>query len=353
MPAFSTAPISEALKHYYQQRPLPNGDCFPAPMKHESPAGSAISVLDLSLAQNILEAVAPGHRVHAVVPAKGAFTNAVHILEARSPSDQPLRLVVKRMTESPDPRRAIAEFHALRIARKHDLPAPEPLLLDTSGETLGKPGLVTTFVEGEQITNPQDVVGWSHRLAGLLLSIHDINLDAKDKQHLYDGNTEGLYFLEGSWPEKKFGHPLSESIYTTIREAQHRVRMVPPAFLHMDFWQGNVLWSNRRISAVLDWDVAAWGDPAIDIGYFRMNMHLRGLKEAANHFLECYQSETGTVVHNLAFWELAAAARPLPDPAAWIPAFRKQDQHQSRAYCQEETSYVEFVARAIQGVKYG
>ena len=319
-------------------------------MKHEGPAGSAISVLDLSLAQNILETVAPGHRVRAVVPAKGAFTNAVHILDARSPSGRALRLVVKRMMESPDPRRAIAEFHALRIARKHDLPAPEPLLLDASGETLGKPGVVTTFVEGEQIANPKDVVGWSNRLADLMLSIHDVNLSAEDKRHLYDGSTEGLYFLEDSWTETKSGHPLSESIYATIREGQHRVRAVAPAFLHMDFWPGNVLWLNGRISAVLDWDVAAWGDPAIDIGYFRMNMHLRGLKEAANHFLQHYQAESGTV-QNLAFWELAAAARPLPDPAAWIPASRRQGLL-NRTNCPAETGYAEFVAHAIQSVKY-
>ena len=317
-------------------------------MKHESPAGSAISMLDLPLAQNILETVTPGHRVHAVVPAKGAFTNAVHILDARSSNGQPLRLVVKRMMESLDPRRAIAEFHALRIARKHDIPAPEPLLLDASGETLGKPGLVTTFVEGEQIANPQDVVGWSHRLADLLLSIHDVNLSAEDKQHLYDGSTEGLYFLEGSWTETKSGHPLSESIYTTIREGQHGVSAVAPTFLHMDFWPGNVLWSDGRISAVLDWDVAAWGDPAIDIGYFRMNMHLRGLKEAADHFLQHYQAKTGTV-HNLPFWELAAAARPLPDPAAWIPASRRQN----RTDCQAEMGWGEFVTEAIQSVKCG
>ena len=210
-------------------------------MKHESPAVSAIGMLDLPLAQNILEIVAPGHRVHVVVPANGAFTNAVHILDARSPSGRSLRLVVKRMIESLDPRRATAEFHALRIARKHDLPAPEPILLDASGETLGKPGLVTTFVEGEQIANPQDVVGWSHRLADLLLLIHDVNLGAEDKQHLYDGNTEGLYFLEGPWTATKSGHQLSESIYATIREGQQRVRAVAPAFLHMDFWPGNVL----------------------------------------------------------------------------------------------------------------
>ena len=69
---------------------------------------------------------------------------------------------------------------------------------------------------------------------------------------------------------------------------------------------------------MVDWDAAAYGDPALDVGYFRMDMYLRGIKEAATPFLEYYQASSGPV-RNLGYWELACAARPLPDPAAWIP----------------------------------
>lgn len=46
-------------------------------------------------------------------------------------------------------------------------------------------------------------------------------------------------------------------------------------------------------------------------------MHLRGIKEAADIFLRRYEAGAGAV-KNLPFWELAAAARPLPDPLAWL-----------------------------------
>jgi hypothetical protein len=46
-------------------------------------------------------------------------------------------------------------------------------------------------------------------------------------------------------------------------------------------------------------------------------MLLMGLPEAANEFLRAYRSETGRPAENLGFWELAAAARPMDDPAAW------------------------------------
>ena len=95
-------------------------------------------------------------------------------------------------------------------------------------------------------------------------------------------------------------------------------------FLHMDFWPGNILWVDGRISAVLDWDASAYGDPAIDVGNFRMEMHLRGIKEAADPFLEYYQALSGPV-RNLGFWELACAARRYQtrprgyrNPAIWV-----------------------------------
>jgi aminoglycoside phosphotransferase (APT) family kinase protein len=80
---------------------------------------------------------------------------------------------------------------------------------------------------------------------------------------------------------------------------------------------GNVLWEAGEISAVLDWEEAACGDPVIDVAYARMNMYLMGLPEAADEFLHAYEGETGHPVENLAIWEMAAAARPMDDLEAW------------------------------------
>ena len=302
--------------------------------------------LDFSRAQRVLDAVVPGSRLLSIAPASAAFTNAVDVLDTVSPAGQRNRLVVKRLTDEPDPERATADFRGLRIARRRSIPAPEPLLLDATGEVLGLPGIVTRFVQGRQIANPEDPIKWAKDLADLLLRIHDVRPDAGERQGIYDGNQLGLYFLTGDWPEKMGGHPLSDTIYGTIRELRFGLRKVPPVFLHMDYWPGNVLWLDGRVSAVLDWDAAAYGDPALDVGYFRMNMYLRGIKEAAGIFLEHYEATRGPVV-NLGFWELACAARPLPVPAAWIPESRDMGDlgaTDDRA----ETDYYEFVEGAMR-----
>ena len=279
---------------------------------------TVVSAAHAELASRVIDAVVPGHKLVSVTPAHAAFTNSVQVLDTLSAAGSRLRLVVKRMTDDPDPERATADFHGLRIARKHGIPAPEPVLLDATGELLGLPGIVTTFVEGTQNANPTDPKAWAKDIAELLLRIHDVRPDADERRHIYDGKEMGLYFLSGEWPERMAGHPLSDTIYDAIRELRDGLIADRPVFLHMDFWPGNILWVDGRISAVLDWDASAYGDPAIDVGNFRMEMHLRGIKEAADPFLEYYQALSGPV-RNLGFWELACAARPLPDPAAWIP----------------------------------
>ena len=156
---------------------------------------------DLSHAPLVLDTVAPGHRLISITPATAAFTNAVHVLDTVSSSGQRRRFVVKRMTDEPDPERAAADFHGLQIARRHGIPAPEPVLLDATGEMLGTPGIVTKFVRGRQIANPDNTDQWARDLADLLLRIHDVSPDANERQGIYDGNELGLYFLTGHWPE--------------------------------------------------------------------------------------------------------------------------------------------------------
>ena len=176
--------------------------------------------------------------------------------------------------------------------------------------------MVAGFIEGEQVSHPEDVRSWSADIARMLLRIHDIRPSAEDRSHIYDGRWMGLYFLRDNWPDTMAGHPLTAPIFEAVRELRTGLHRVRPVFLHMDYWPGNILWHHGRISGLVDWDAASYGDPALDVAYFRMNMYLRGIKEAADIFLDYYEAESGPV-ENLGFWELACAARPLPTPARW------------------------------------
>ena len=301
--------------------------------------------------QLIVETVAPGHRLLSSTPAAAAYTNSVHVLKCVSPSGNDLRLAVKRMTDDPDPERATADFHGLRIARKHGIPAPEPLYLDRTGDLLGIPGIVTGFIEGEQVSHPEDVRSWSADIARMLLRVHDIRPSSEDRIHIYEGRWMGLYFLRDSWPETMAGHSLTVPIFEAVLELRAALRRVRPVFLHMDYWPGNILWRRGRISGLVDWDAASYGDPALDVAYFRMNMYLRGIKEAADIFLDYYESESGPV-ENLGFWELACAARPLPAPARWLLEFYETPDI-TAIVNRAETDFHEFVESSMQRAHAG
>jgi aminoglycoside phosphotransferase (APT) family kinase protein len=94
--------------------------------------------------------------------------------------------------------------------------------------------------------------------------------------------------------------------------------MVPETLVHIDYWPGNILWDQGRITAVVDWEEAAYGDPGIDVAYCRMELVLSGMGQVADEFLQAYEAERGQSVANLAFWEIAATARPMFNPDGWI-----------------------------------
>jgi aminoglycoside phosphotransferase (APT) family kinase protein len=298
-------------------------------------------------ARRILHAVSPELTLISISLVRAAFTNEVQILECRTPSGNDLRLVVKLLTDDPSDavQRASADYYGLKIARAHGIPAPEPLYLDTTGGVLGVPGIVTRMVEGKQIAAPDNVTEWAETLADFLLTIHDVTLNADERKHVYDCNDLGLYFLTGDYPERMSGHPLSDTIYDAIRELRYDIEKLPAVFIHMDYWPGNLLWSNGKISAALDWDASGYGDPALDVAYFRMNMYLRGIREAADIFLDRYEAQSGVRVRNLGFWELARAAGPLPNPARWIPTSREMGDATSTDD-RADTDYYEFVESA-------
>jgi aminoglycoside phosphotransferase (APT) family kinase protein len=106
-------------------------------------------------------------------------------------------------------------------------------------------------------------------------------------------------------------------VWQILHDQFPNLQTVPPVLLHIDYWSGNILWRENEISAVIDWEEAAYGDPAVDVGYGLMNITMMDLPDAADEFLRVYEAETSRTLRNLGFWQLAAAVRPMIAPADW------------------------------------
>jgi aminoglycoside phosphotransferase (APT) family kinase protein len=285
-----------------------------------------ISDLSEQTAQNLLNIIAPDSVLTSIRVADGSFSNYTHIVTAELKDGSPYQVVVRRYKVFGDYDRgekARREFKTFQLLNQHQVPAPEVLHLDETGDVLGIPGIVTRFVDGKLIMDtPTDPIDWAQKLAKTLAKIHSIPCGEEEQKFLLKGNEEVSWFLKYDEPPKYMqGYPGGADLWHLMKNLNEKFRADTPALLHIDYWSGNILWHENEISAVIDWEEAAYGDPACDVAYAMMNITLMGFPEAADEFLRVYQSELGHEIKNLNFWKLAATVRPMTDPVDWLVAY--------------------------------
>lgn len=280
------------------------------------------NALSEGTARAVLHLLEPDSELVSISVPDGSFSNYTHILTARLKDGNLYRAVVRRYKVFGDYDRgekARREFKTFELLNRHQVPAPETLYLDETGAVLEIPGIVTRFVEGRlMLEAPSDPMDWAHKLARTLAKIHSIPCREAEQGFLLKGNAEASWFLKYEAPPPYMqDYPGGAGLWHTMRGLHPKIQAEDPVLLHIDYWPGNILWHQNEISAVIDWEEAAYGDPAVDVAYARMNMVLMGLPDAADEFTRVYESEMERALQNLGFWELAAAVRPMTDPADW------------------------------------
>ncbi len=278
----------------------------------------------------LLEVIAPGSTLSAIRPIEGDFANDAYMVQARPATGLPMRVVIKSYVECGTERseKARLEFRTLEWLQEHSVPAPKPLYLDESGALLGTPSIVTSCVDGKHImlpsNPPSDPLNWARSLAVMLAKIHSVPCDAEAQSLLLDANSEALWFLRsGAVPDYVNAFPGGAEVWQVLHDLLPDIHQVQPTLVHLDYWPGNVLWDLGQITSVIDWEEAAYGDPAIDLAYCRMEMFISGMEQAADELVLAYEAEIGRRVANLEFWELAATPRPMYDPA-WGASVRQE-----------------------------
>lgn len=273
--------------------------------------------------QSLLEIIAPGSTFIAINSLEGNFSNSTHLVDCKMGDGSLFQFVIRRYAIFGDYDRgekARREFKTLQLLKKHGLPVPEPIYLDDAGGILGSPGIITQYMPGSLIMAQPYPAKWAEMLAETLARIHAIPINDSTTSFLLDANSEVLWFLKTkeSIPQYISTHPNGKALWQAMLDYLPNMIIVKPSLVHIDYWSGNILWDKGVISGVVDWEEAAQGDPGIDVAYCRMDMVLCGMVEAADRFLAIYEKESDTPVSNLGFWELAAAVRPMFNPAGWI-----------------------------------
>ena len=95
----------------------------------------------------------------------------------------------------------------------------------------------------------------------------------------------------------------------------------PSVLAHNDYWCGNLLWSGRSVTGVVDWSGAGAAPAGHDLAWCRQDLVLLGSWSAASTLIDSYADAGGAVPEQLAVWDLAAAASAQARVETWAPNY--------------------------------
>ena len=273
---------------------------------------------------DLLHQFAPESRLLHSRPLAGGVSATVTALEFEQGGE--IRRVVVRQYGERDltakPNIAAQEFQLLSFLHGVGLPVPQPLH--------HAPGvLVIEFVKGKSgVDVPPDPL----QLAHFLTRLHGLNAVSLDIHPLPPVSPVPVS------PDES----LSE---TRIREAlthHHPAQAGKSVLLHGDFWPGNTLWYAGKLTAVIDWEDTAAGDPLYDVSIARLELLFFHGQDIMQVFTDEYVRLTGADVQALPYWDLRAALRPCGFLGYW--------GHSAALEAQMRGQHAWFVEQAIKRV---
>ncbi len=168
------------------------------------------------------------------------------------------------------------EARLLRFVRPLGVPVPRIYHVLEPDEGLGR-GYIMECVEGEtlpkKIFQREDFADARERLAGqcgeILARIHQA--PSAGLQFLRSSSAqEELEREEAEYRRRGMRRPVFELAFRWLRQRVPQ-RSAPPALVHGDFRNGNLMVDAQGLRAVLDWELAHLGDPMEDLGWLCVN----------------------------------------------------------------------------------
>jgi aminoglycoside phosphotransferase (APT) family kinase protein len=230
----------------------------------------------------------------------------------------------------------VEEFAVLQAAFAAGVTVPEPLFACADATVLGKPFFVMRRVAGSALGRPITLdpgleaarPALAERLGRELARIQTIRPPRADLDFL---KTVGPMQHIAGFRAYLDRHPNPRPVLEwALRWAErHLPEGLPPVLCHRDFRTGNYMLDGTKLTAVLDWEFAGWGDPDEDIGWLcckgwrfgRLDREAGGIANR-EPFYRGYEGESGRRLdpERVKFWEVMANLR-------WaVIAFQQSDR---------------------------
>ena len=221
-----------------------------------------------------------------------------------------------------------AEFALLQVAHAAGVTVAEPLLLCEDQAVIGAPFFVMRRVAGTalgpRVVKDATLGGGRGKMAAALgrelARIHRIRPPRAELAFLgeppADAALAAIAALRARLDAAGTPRPVLE---WGLRAAERAAPPpVAPVLNHNDFRTGNIMLDASGVTAVLDWEFAAWGDPAADLGWLcakcwrfgNVAQEAGGIGPRAD-FYAGYEAESGMRLDHarVRWWELLATIR--------------------------------------------
>jgi len=222
----------------------------------------------------------------------------------------------------------LQEFAVLNAAFAAGVTVPEPLFVSDDPTVFGKPFFVMRRVNGiaaahritrDPVLEPA-LPALAERLGRELARIHTIRPPRPDLAFLPAYEDVGPAQQIAGFRAYLDRHPAPRPVLEWgIRWLEtHIPAPAEPVLCHHDFRTGNYMLDGMRLTGILDWEFAGWGDPHEDIGWFcckgwrfaRLDREAGGISDR-EPFYGGYESQSGRSIdpQRVFFWEVLASVR--------------------------------------------
>tara|TARA_Y100001970_G_scaffold140511_1_gene172996 strand:- start:2192 stop:3184 length:993 start_codon:yes stop_codon:yes gene_type:complete len=214
------------------------------------------------------------------------------------------------------------ESRILQIAKLNGVPVPTVVTSGFSEDSGSRSFSITEKMQGETIARKilRDTQ-WKkarenliHDMAKALAAIHKIDRSQFEGIKLSDIR-DPLLSLESIYEALDDPHPTFDFAFRWLRANQPEFS--ESTFVHGDFRLGNLLIDTSGLNAVLDWEIAQFGDPIQDLGWMCVRAWRFGSDEQVagvgtyDELIENYSQESGRDVTkaSLFWWEIFGTLR--------------------------------------------
>jgi aminoglycoside phosphotransferase (APT) family kinase protein len=252
-------------------------------------------------------------RVVGVHPLDGGTSSAVHRLTLETLAGVVFDVVLRRYVRDwvkDEPWLPGNEATVLRLlAGAPAVLAPRLLAADPDGVVDGTPMVLMAALTGEMEWEPADRDAWLWRLAEMVSTIHRVSPSSELIVWAPYPPEPGM--VPPRWTKHRPAWEQALSAWTGPPPPSERV------FVHRDFHPGNVLWTDGRITGVVDWVSSCLGPAEEDVSHCRVNLVQHHGQAAADQFLAYWQDITGRRDYH-PYWDLTNVVSMVedePDPA--------------------------------------